>query len=160
MSPQVICKDSITKNCKRLSDQRGMSLIVLLVLLLHLFNCLVSRTTWASQYQKGKTSLDLGWQWHQLDLCKRSAPHCRQITTPTPHHSITTDRMLFRTPNQQCQSTEGNLYYITMTIKTTSLKTWLDKDTDICRRFLPCSIRYLQSKCVVTNNKIVQPKER
>ena len=43
---------------------------------LHPFNCLFSRTTWVSQYQKGKTSLDLnetkddgvlGWQWHQLD---------------------------------------------------------------------------------------------
>jgi len=43
---------------------------------LHPFNGLFSRTTWASRYQKGKTSLDLnetrdnrvlGWQWHQLD---------------------------------------------------------------------------------------------
>ena len=41
-------------------------------------------------------------------ICKQSA-HCfRQITTPTPHHSIFTGRMLFLTPNQQCQSTEGN----------------------------------------------------
>jgi len=32
---------------------------------------------------------------------------CRQITTPTPHRSIFTGRMLFLTPNQQCQSTEG-----------------------------------------------------
>ena len=32
----------------------------------------------------------------------------RQITTPTPHDSIFADRMLFLTPNQQCQSTEGN----------------------------------------------------
>ena len=29
---------------------------------------------------------------------------CRQITTPTPHHSTFTGRMLFQTPNQQCQS--------------------------------------------------------
>ena len=43
---------------------------------LHPFNCLFSRTSWVSLYQKGKTSLDLdearddgalGWQWHQLD---------------------------------------------------------------------------------------------
>ena len=49
---------------------------ILLLLLLHLFNGLFSRTTWVSQYQKGKTSMDLneardvgvlGWQWHQLD---------------------------------------------------------------------------------------------
>jgi len=42
----------------------------------HPFNGFFSRTTWASWYQKGKTSLDLnearndealGWQWHQLD---------------------------------------------------------------------------------------------
>jgi len=74
-------------------------------------------TTWVSRYQKGKTSLDLyetrddgvlGWQWHQLDyMQKKSAPRSRQITTPTPHHSVFTGRMLFLTTNQQCQSTEG-----------------------------------------------------
>jgi len=62
---------------------------------LHLFNGLFSRTTWASRYQKGKTSLDLnetrddrvlgrgGISW---TICKQSAPRSRQITTPTPHH--------------------------------------------------------------------------
>ena len=39
--------------------------------------------------------------------CKQSAPRSRQITTLTPHHSIFTGRVLFLTPNQQCQSTEG-----------------------------------------------------
>ena len=43
---------------------------------LHPFNGLFSTTTWVSQYQKGKTSLNLNeasddgvlqWQWHQLD---------------------------------------------------------------------------------------------
>ena len=38
-------------------------------------------------------------------ICKQSAPCCRQITTLTPHHSIYTGRLLFLTPNQQCQST-------------------------------------------------------
>jgi len=33
---------------------------------------------------------------------KQSAPRCRHITTPTPHHSIFTGRTLFLTPNQQC----------------------------------------------------------
>jgi len=38
-----------------------------------------SRTTWVSQYQKGKTSLDLndgvwGWQWHQLDHMQTICP--------------------------------------------------------------------------------------
>jgi len=38
----------------------------------HPFNGPLSRTTWVSQYQKGKTSLDFTevrdseWQWHQL----------------------------------------------------------------------------------------------
>jgi len=41
-------------------------------------------------------------------IYKQSAPRCRQITTPTPHHSIFTGRMLFLTPNQQRQSTEGS----------------------------------------------------
>jgi len=35
------------------------------------------------------------------------APHSRQITTSTPHHSIFTGQMLFPMPNQQCQSNEG-----------------------------------------------------
>jgi len=45
-------------------------------------------------------------------ICKQSAPHSRQITTPTPHHSIFTGRVLFLTPNQQCQSTEGNAIFV------------------------------------------------
>jgi len=40
-------------------------------------------------------------------ICKQSVPRFRQTTTPTPHHSMFTDWMLFLTPNQQCQSTEG-----------------------------------------------------
>jgi len=32
----------------------------------------------------------------------------RQTTTPAPNHSVFTGRMLFLTPNQQCQSTGGN----------------------------------------------------
>jgi len=40
-------------------------------------------------------------------ICK-SAPRSRQITMPTPHHSIfLTGRMPFLPPNQQHQSTEG-----------------------------------------------------
>jgi len=41
-------------------------------------------------------------------ICKQSASRSRQITTPTPHHSIFTGQMLFLTPNQQCQSTKGS----------------------------------------------------
>jgi len=71
---------------------------------------------WVSWYRKGKTSLDLnearddgvlGCSGISWTTRKQSAPHCRQMTTPTPHHSIFTGRMLFLTPNQQFQSTEG-----------------------------------------------------
>ena len=57
------------------------------------FNGPFSRTTRVGRYQKGKTNLDFteardsDWQWHQLGICK-SAPRCRQITTPAPHHSV------------------------------------------------------------------------
>jgi len=47
------------------------------------------------------------WDAVSWTICKQSAPRSRQITTPTPHHSIFTGRMLFLTPNQQ--STEGRL---------------------------------------------------
>ena len=75
-----------------------------------------STTTWISWYQKGKTTLDLNKarddgvvrsssiSW---TICKQSAPRTRQISTPTPHHSIFTGRALFLMPNQQCQSIEG-----------------------------------------------------
>jgi len=54
-------------------------------------------TTCVSHYQKGKTSLDLnearddgvlGCSGISWTICKQSAPRFRQITTPTPHHSI------------------------------------------------------------------------
>ena len=71
-----------------------------LILLLHLFNGLFSRTTWVSRYQEGKTSLDLNearddavWVCSGISwtICKQSAPRSRQITTPTPH--VCLDRM-------------------------------------------------------------------
>jgi len=43
--------------------------------------------------------------WDAVAICK--APHSRQITTPTPHHSIFIGWTLFMTTNQQYQSTEG-----------------------------------------------------
>jgi len=58
------------------------------------------------------TMMVLGRQWHQLDHMQTNAPRSRQINTSTPHHSIFTGRMLFLTPNEQCQSTEGNMYDI------------------------------------------------
>ena len=87
------------------------------LLLVHPFNGLFSRTTWVSQYQKSKTSLDLNYakmmgfgdnSGNSWTKCKQSAPHSRQMTTPTPHQSIFTGQMLFLMPNQQCQTIEGN----------------------------------------------------
>ena len=86
---------------------------ILLLLVVHRFNGLFSKTTW---YQKGKTSLDLsearddgvsGCSGNSWTICKQHAPHSRQITTPTAQHSIFTGQMRFLTPNQQCQSTDG-----------------------------------------------------
>jgi len=95
-----------------------------LLLLLNTSNVLFSMTTWVSRYQKGKTSLDLneasddgtlecsGISW---TIHKQPAPCSRQITTSTPHHLIFTGLMLFMTPNQQCQSTEGKLNHTLLT---------------------------------------------
>ena len=48
-------------------------------------------------------------QWYQPDhMEKKSAPRYRQLTTPTPRHSIFAGRMLFLMPDQQRPSTEGN----------------------------------------------------
>jgi len=67
-----------------------------------------------SRYQKGKTSLDFTeardseWQWHQLGRMQV----CSSLQTE-PHQHLTTQIftgwMLFLPPNQQRQSTEGNL---------------------------------------------------
>jgi len=70
------------------------------VCVLHPFNGLFSRTTWVSQYQKGKTSLDLnearddavlGWQWHDLD-------HMQTICTSlqTDNHTNTSSLNSYR----------------------------------------------------------------
>jgi len=76
---------------------------------LHPYNGLFSSTTWVSQYQKGKTSLDLngargvavlGGSGISWTICKQSAPCSRLITTPTPHHSIFTGQLLFLTPTR------------------------------------------------------------
>ena len=82
----------------------------------HPFHGLFSSRTWVSRYQKGTSSLDLneatddgvlGCSGISWTIGKQSAPRSRQTTTPTLHHSIFTGQMLFLTPNQQCQSSEG-----------------------------------------------------
>jgi len=80
----------------------------------HPFSGPLPGTTRVSQYQKGKTNLDLqeqqivsgsGISWA---ICKCEY-HLRQITTTAPHHSsIFTGWMPFLPPNQQSQSTEDN----------------------------------------------------
>jgi len=72
-----------------------------------------------SRYQKGKTNLDFTeardseWQWHQLghmQVCT-SLQTDNQLTMPAPHHSVFTGWMPFLLPNQQRQSTEGQLIF-------------------------------------------------
>ena len=60
----------------------------------HPFNGPFSGTTRVSRYQKGKTSLDFTeardseWQCGISWAVCKSAPCCRQITTPATHHSV------------------------------------------------------------------------
>ena len=122
-----------------LTSEAGLiySLTIITTTTLRPFNGLFSGTTRVSRYQKGKTSLNLdeargdiylfnkeptnvchiahgydgvwGCSGISWTICKQSAPRSRQITTPTPHQSMFMGQMLFLTPNQQCQSTEGKL---------------------------------------------------
>jgi len=76
-----------------------------LYLLLHPYNGLFSRTTWVSQYQKGKTSLDLNdaRAGGVLEMAVASAgPYANNLhlapdrsSASTPHHPIFTHQMLF-----------------------------------------------------------------
>jgi len=72
---------------------------------------LFSRTTWVSQKEVMGFWYGFGISY---TICKQSVPRSRQITTTTPHHSIFTGQMLFLTPNQQCQSTEGNSSFLSL----------------------------------------------
>jgi len=70
-------------------------LLLLLLLLLHLFIGLFFRTTWISWYQSGTSWINMRqemmgfWDGSGISwtIRKQSAPHTRQTTTPTPHHS-------------------------------------------------------------------------
>jgi len=69
-----------------------------------------------SQYQKGKTNLDCTkardseWQWHQLGHMHVCTSLQTDNHASTPPLSFFTGRMPFLPPNQQRQSTEGNVY--------------------------------------------------
>ena len=78
-------------------------LLLLLLLLLQPFNCLFSRTTWVSQYQKGKNQSwfkrgkrwwGLGMHWHQPD-------HMQAICTSlqTGSHTNTSSLNFFCRPD-------------------------------------------------------------
>jgi len=71
-----------------------------------------------SRYQKGKTNLDFTeardseWQCHQLDHMQVCTSLQTDNHASTPLLSFFTGRMPFLPPNQQHQSTQGNLYYL------------------------------------------------
>jgi len=79
----------------------------------HPFNGPLSRTTWVSRYQKGKTNLDFTeardseWQWHQLGHVQVCTSLQTDKYASTIHHSIFTDRTPLLSPNQQRQSNES-----------------------------------------------------
>jgi len=93
-------------------------MLIIILLLLHPFIGLFSRTTCVSRYQKGKTSLDfnearycrvLGCSGISWTICKQSAPRFRQITNTSLLDF--TGLMLFLTPKSvqalKAKSTEG-----------------------------------------------------
>ena len=77
------------------------------------FNGLLSRTTWVSRYQKGKTNLDFTgardseWQWHHLGHMQVCTLLQTDNHASTPPLCFFTGRMPFLPPNQLRQSTEG-----------------------------------------------------
>jgi len=68
-----------------------------------------------SRYQKGQTNLDFTeardseWQWHQLGLMQVCTSLQTDNHASTPPLSFFTGQMPFLPPNQQHQSTEGNI---------------------------------------------------
>ena len=65
---------------------------------------LFSRTTWVRQHQKGKSNLDFDEARDDVVAVASAGPYANNL-----HHCCIffTDCMLFLTPNQQCQRTEG-----------------------------------------------------
>jgi len=71
-----------------------------------------------SQYQKVKTNLDFTeardseWKWHRLGHMQVCTSLQTDNHASTPSLSFFTGRMPFLPPNQQHQSTEGNIISI------------------------------------------------
>jgi len=91
--------------------------------------------------------------------CKQSAPLSRQVTTPTPHHSIFTGRVLFLAPNQQCQSTEGTrMSAVTMLqlswVTGIRLKTMSTSQTCACCQNSRWSLRTKLQNCISHSSKL------
>ena len=89
----------------------------------HTFNGPLSGTTRVSWYQKGKTNLDFTeardseWQWHQLGHMQVCTPLQTDNHASTPPLKFFTYRMPFLPPNQQHQSTEGQLRNIVVSVR-------------------------------------------
>jgi len=85
----------------------------------------LSGTTQVSRYQKGKTNLDfteatatdIEWQWHRLDHMQVCTSLQTDNHDSTPPLSFFTGRMPFLLPNQQRQSTEGNVMVAQTAVK-------------------------------------------
>ena len=83
----------------------------------HTFNGPLSGTTRVVRYQKGKTNLDFTaardseWQWHQLGRMQVCISLQADNHASTPPLSFFTFWMPFLPLNQQCQSTEGNMFH-------------------------------------------------
>ena len=93
------------------SVYRGNIIVVVLLLLLHPFNSLFSRTTWVSRHQKGKPFWILYGSGISWTICKLVAPCSRQITTPVPLHSVFTGQMSFSYPTNSVKALKALRQY-------------------------------------------------
>jgi len=103
MSHEVAASSSTViskyKNKKRLHHEVSVKplslcdMVKMLLLLLLPFNGLFSRTTWVSRHKKRELFWILmkqemiGGSDISRTICRSSAPCCRLITMPAPHHS-------------------------------------------------------------------------
>jgi len=53
----------------------------------------------------------MGWQWHQLDHMQNTGTSHQTDNHASSSSPIFTGRTHFLTPNEQCQSTEGTIWY-------------------------------------------------
>jgi len=82
-----------------------------------IYNNTCLMTSFLGQPRCWKAKIILSGSGISWTICKSFAPCSWNITVPALHHSIFTGRMLLLTANQQCQSTESNELYDTITEK-------------------------------------------